>query len=159
MIQQSVASTANLWRVPDKLVLLFPERPASLHFWYFRFCSGQCAGCLAIALLHVPGKRAAGARWFYLASFLRSSIRPCKHNILDTYPTKSFPFLSVRSGTGLPSQFIPGGSVGTTHCTHVWHNCTHSYLPIHYMSDNTGMFAAGTEIVCKYGELNSLPAF
>ena len=69
---------------------------------------------------------------------------------------KAFPFLA--SGLALvclPSQIIPGGSVGTTH--YVWHDSTHPYFPIH-TSDNTGVFSE-TEIVWKYVELNSLPAF
>ena len=54
--------------------------------------------------LHFHGKRAAGARWFDIACFLRSSTRPSNHNTLHTDPRKSFPFLSVRSGTGLPAH-------------------------------------------------------
>ena len=71
---------------------------------------------------------------------------------------KAFPFLA--SGLALvclPSQIIPRGSVGATQYTHVWHDCTHLYLPIH-ISDNTGVLT-GTKIVWKYVELNRLPVF
>ena len=139
MIQWRVCCQSNHFRMSShKVGFTFAWEPSFTD----SLGSAQVGALVVLQLrcsqLHFPGKRAAGARRgsYYLASFLsfflRSSTRmlQAQHPAAQrTDPTKSFPFLSVRSGTGLSACRNHSLRVSRRNTLHIcqYDICTHTH--------------------------------